>query len=594
MVGGEYSMNQITIRILLILSILALVMGDRAAAQDQSAMKKLRRPVGLELAGDENSLLVANQRSGTISVVDLTRQQVISELKVAKNLSDFCKLPGQNRYLATDQHQHELLILSLDSQRLKVVERVPVEKYPVSVVSSAEGRSCVVASLWSRRLTFVTLPPDSGGKARVDGRMDMPFAPRCQLFVQDDNRLLVADSFGGRLAIVDPQRRKLLFEHDIPGHNIRGLRLGADGKMLVISHQMLNELAHTVRNDVHWGLLMSNDLRWLRLNRVLKQDADIYKESHMHPLGEAGRATADPAGLDIARDGTVIVALGGVDEIAIGREEDFSLFRTRVGRRPTAVKIDRDAKLAYVANTFDDSVSVIDLDKREEVKRISLGPSAQLTTADRGELLFFDGRLSHDSWMSCQSCHTDGHTNGLLNDNFSDKSFGAPKRVLSLLGKADTAPFAWNASAQDFSQQIRKSIEVTMQADQAPSNRVIAQLAAYLETLKPPPPIDLARGERDQAAVTRGRAVFESMRCNSCHAPPAYTTPKTYDVGLTDQEGNTRFNPPSLRGVSQRGPYFHDGRAKSLEDVFHDYGHKLRGSPSDQELADLIAFLRSL
>ena len=47
--------------------------------------------------------------------------------------------------------------------------------------------------------------------------------------------------------------------------------------------------------------------------------------------------------------------------------------------------------------------------------------------------------------MSCHSCHTDGHTNGQLNDNLSDfKTFGAPKRVLSLLGKRDTMPLAWN------------------------------------------------------------------------------------------------------------------------------------------------------
>lgn len=587
-------MIQFPSRILLTLPVFALVLGGYVNAEDFSTKITHRRPVALELADDEELLLVANRRSGTISTIRLRGQEVVAELKVAQKLSDFQKIPGQNRFLATDQDQHKLLILALSGKGLQVVQRVSVERYPVSVVSSADGRRCVVASLWSRRLTFIELPASPEDRARVVGRMDMPFAPRCQLLVEDDNRLLVADSFGGRLAVVDPQQRKLLFEHEIPGHNIRGLSVSANGKMLLISHQMLNELAHTVRNDVHWGLLMSNDLRWLRLSRILDKDADIYKESHMHPLGEAGRATADPAGLDVARDGTVIVTLGGVDEIAIGKEGDFSLSRTRVGRRPTAVTTDRDVKTAYVANTFDDSISVIDLKEQEEVKRISLGPSPELTMVDRGERLFFDGRLSHDSWMSCQSCHTDGHTNGLLNDNFSDKSFGAPKRVLSLLGKADTAPFAWNASAKDFPEQIRKSIEVTMQGDRAPSDRQLAQLAAFLHTLDPPPPIDLARGERDEAAVARGRAVFESMRCNSCHAPPAYTTPKTYDVGLTDQEGNTHFNPPSLRGVGQRGPYFHDGRAKSLEDVFHDHGHKLRGSPSDRELADLIAFLRSL
>ena len=85
-----------------------------------------------------------------------------------------------------------------------------------------------------------------------------------------------------------------------------------------------------------------------------------------------------------------------------------------------------------------------------------------MSQVDRGELLFYDARLSHDRWMSCDSCHTDGHTNGLLNDNQGDGSFDAPKRVLSLLGVGDTAPWAWNGSVDDLEAQVRKSVQTTM------------------------------------------------------------------------------------------------------------------------------------
>ena len=53
-------------------------------------------------------------------------------------------------------------------------------------------------------------------------------------------------------------------------------------------------------------------------------------------------------------------------------------------------------------------------------------------------------------------------------------------------------------------------------------------------------------------------------------------------------------NPPSLRGVGQRGPYFHDGRAATLEDVFGNFGHQLKGELTPKQQADLLAFLRSL
>jgi len=61
-----------------------------------------------------------------------------------------------------------------------------------------------------------------------------------------------------------------------------------------------------------------------------------------------------------------------------------------------------------------------------------------------------------------------------------------------------------------------------------------------------------------------------------------------------DEVGGRLFNPPSLRGVSQGGPYFHDGRAATLDEVFLKHRHQLRGDPSAGELQDLVAFLKSL
>ena len=96
------------------------------------------------------------------------------------------------------------------------------------------------------------------------------------------------------------------------------------------------------------------------------------------------------------------------------------------------------------------------------------------------------------------------------------------------------------------------------------------------------------------AAVRRGREVFGKQSCASCHAPPSYTSAKTYDVGLADEAGLKMFNPPSLRGVGQGGPYLHDGRAATLAVVFTRHRHQLKGELTKQELADLMKFLDSL
>ena len=239
------------------------------------------------------------------------------------------------------------------------------------------------------------------------------------------------------------------------------------------------------------------------------------------------------------------------------------------------------------------SISIVDVESAEVVKEISLGPPAELGLADRGEMLFHDSRLSSDGWYSCHSCHPDGHSNGLLNDNFSDGTYGAPKRVLSLLGVADTGPWAWNGGAGALDDQIRKSIETTMQGP-APTDGQVRAIAAYLKTLRPAPSLARARGQVNKSAIARGRAVFERYGCSDCHQPHTYTTSGIYDVDLEDEAGNTEFNPPSLRGVSQSDRLFHDNRASDLRAVLVEFQHGLDEPLAGRELDELIIFLQSL
>ena len=55
---------------------------------------------------------------------------------------------------------------------------------------------------------------------------------------------------------------------------------------------------------------------------------------------------------------------------------------------------------------------------------------------------------------------------------------------------------------------------------------------------------------------------------------------------------------PSLLGVGYHAPYFHDGSAETLEDVFTVHqlpgGGVIAGALAPSEQADLLVFLRSL
>ena len=141
-----------------------------------------------------------------------------------------------------------------------------------------------------------------------------------------------------------------------------------------------------------------------------------------------------------------------------------------------------------------------------------------------------------------------------------------------------------------------------------------------------------------RAQIARGQEVFNSVNannnrsCNGCHNSknngtsfgnvlfdietaagdlrpsgfPLYTfrnrtTGATRELtdagrgnitGLWDDLG--RFKTPTLRGLAARAPYFHNGMAPTLTDVVLHYEKRLHFVFTDQERADLVAFLNAL
>lgn len=63
-------------------------------------------------------------------------------------------------------------------------------------------------------------------------------------------------------------------------------------------------------------------------------------------------------------------------------------------------------------------------------------------------------------------------------------------------------------------------------------------------------------------------------------------------TGLWEDLG--RFKTPTLRGLAARAPYFHNGIAATLEEVVRHYENRFGFVFTDQERADLVAFLSAL
>jgi cytochrome c peroxidase len=123
-----------------------------------------------------------------------------------------------------------------------------------------------------------------------------------------------------------------------------------------------------------------------------------------------------------------------------------------------------------------------------------------------------------------------------------------------------------------------------------PTDEQVASLAAFVRSLEPPPKNQMADG----TAAAAGHKLFDELGCRTCHPPPSYASPGVFDVGISDENGRRKFNPPSLRGVGQRDRYFHDNRATTLDSAFNKHKHQLKKELSKEQVKALVAFLQSL
>jgi len=576
----------------LLLTIAVLTGTVRLAAADPAAKSlatHLRRPVALVTPDNGRHFLVANRDSGTISRVDISARQVTTETRIGGRLSDLVLAPDGRYALVADSGRRQLVVCRLENGQPTPSFRINLPIEPTRLAIDTSGRHVAVTSKWSSRLLLLDLPITASSKPR---QLALPMPGRHLLWLPKTHTLVVADAFGGNLVVVDAVAHRVLHSHRLPAHNIGGLALFQDAPdtgHLVVSHQILNSAARTTNNDVFWGLLITNNLRRIPIGELLSDKPLPVRRHSVVMLGQAGHAAGDPSGLAIRSDGSFVVALSGVHQVGIGRPERFELTRIPTGVRPTALWLSADERRAVVTSTLDDRLDLLDLDRAVPLASISLGPRPEATAYDRGERLFFDAGLSRDGWMSCHSCHTDGHSNGRLADTLGDGHYGNAKRILSLLGTLDTRPWAWDGRMGTLRDQVVHSVTTTMRGPRPTQGR-IRDLVAFLGGLERPAPGHTADSAQQRQSIVRGRQLFASLDCRRCHAPPLYTSPDTYDVGL----GGPKTNPPSLRGVAQRRRLFHDNRARSIDEVLGRFEHQLPREISGEERRDLVRFLESL
>lgn len=565
-----------------------------------------RQPTSMVFV-DERRALITTKISGQVFCLDLPDRQLSVVLEKPEfSFGAIAKLADDCVAIA-EQHGEQVLIVTRQANTWRIVARLSTPGQPNRLLWDPERRTLVASGLWSQRLYRWRAESKIFKRWSARQQVDLPMCGGELLLIPAQQTILCTDAFGREYVAVDRDAFRIMHRAQLYGHNISGLALTDDSQFVFFPHQLLNEFIPTVRTDITWGGLMSNNLRWLRTDRLLHATGvEVFKQGHFYPLGAPGNGAGDPSSLAVSSQGRLAVTLGGTNRLAVGSREDYYFEQYETGLHPVDCAFSPDDRLVVAVNQFSDSLTIVDLEN-DQVQHLSLGPTRAPTEVERGEIAFFSSRLSHDGWMSCHSCHSQGHSNGQLNDNFTDHSFGTPKRILSLRGQAETQPYAWDGSMPTLEGQVKHSIASTMASNQSVDESQVRAIAAFVRTLPEPPGLASARmepGLREPASsssiaasqeTVHGQQLFRQLNCVDCHAGRQLTSADTFDVGIPDEDALVKFNPPSLIGVSQRtGALFHDGRAKTLRDVLRVQQHQLPRALDEAETTALIRYLESL
>ena len=268
-------------------------------------------------------------------------------------------------------------------------------------------------------------------------------------------------------------------------------------------------------------------------------------------------------------------------------------------------------------------------------------------TAALGRVLFYDEILSRNSRVSCASCH-------LQKNAFSDVKVASagfamgqtPRNSMALSNLvANEWILFWDTRASGLDEQVLMPILNHLEMGNSSLDEVIDRINTldyypalfqsafgsaeiteskmaiaireFIRALKSyesdfdaaNPNVNGGWGgnnvpDFDDPAQRAGFELFGSMGCANCHNGNNLGGSSSANIGLdevytdngkggwsSDPEDIGVFKVPSLRNIALTGPYMHDGRFSSLEEVVNHYNSGVKSHPNlDWRLVDISNF----
>lgn len=557
---------------------------------------------GARIMADGEGALVIDADSGALLRTDALGKN-IGQVAIARDAGLMTYDAAARIAYVADRRNDRIAVVHIDTMTVAASIATPAEPYGVALTPD---RSQLVVSTIADR-TLVAYDTATG---RERWRTALAGEPRGIAVSPDGTRALVAYLTTGTVDQIDLRAHRadsIALGHEVPARRCR--HCGNDGdsfaraafavtflgdQLAVAPYQRevpVQDSEGVERVGSYGGgseSPITHQLAFFRFGRELTEQATAVISQHQpHAVAWDG-----------ARDALYVAGLGSDTVIQIRNASQATITDGPIAVLTAGDRCGPDG-LAVTASgrvlawcSFTRSVVRIDFPEpsaRVASASVTPGPSliaSALTAAQHDGLVLFHAAsmaVSEQGNLACASCHPDNRADG-LSWRIEKHELQTPLLAGRVVG---THPYKWDGGDAT----LRDSLRSTMMrlGGSGLSRRDTSALAAYLEALPA-----VRTPTRDPLAVARGRKVFDSEGCRSCHDGPAYTDQQRHKLSGSLRESDT----PSLIGLAASAPYFHDGSAATLEAVLRDRGavHGMADTArlTEPQIADLAAFLDTL
>ena len=551
---------------------------------------------------DGTLVAAVNPDSDSITLIDAKGLRPIKEIAVGDDPRTLAFTPDSRLVLVANRGSANVSVVAVEN--FSRVADIPVGPMPYGVVT--DGRRAFVTEFALGNIGII----DLARQTLVDRVEVAPFPAGLALETgsQDghsrEGRLLATHFFSGQVSTIDVSTLTVTAIASTEEET------NLSQSIVVSSDGMKAYLPQTVSNATNTDL--SFDTTVLPVVNVLDLSEHILLSGQRIAIDAVDQPASIPfAAVVSPNGGRLYVVHAGSDNLSvIDLAANQGLANISVGANPRGIAITPDGSTLFVNNVLDGTMSIIDAGTFTYIETIDLTAIPLAADLLLGKRIFNSASspaLTTDRWISCASCHFDAGMDTRTWEGFAD----GPRNTPALFGVGQTLPNHWSGDFDEL-----QDVELTIRAVQfgtglipgdahdslstahAGASSDLDALVAYLDSIEVPP----SPYGSDLDRINAGEEKFTTLGCQVCHPPPLFTDLELHDVGTGDpaKEKNphgrgTNFDSPSLRGVWFTAPYFHDGSATTLRDVFATgTTHNISADISEQELQALIAYLRAL